>query len=874
MCPNMKRTAKKAAALLLSGALAVTAIPALPASAVWIEVGIPRWVPQSYEETINFLNEYGKTHTGDGYICIIREIHTNEGWSYSTNADSLLVSDQTFSIKMDKPSADNPDYKNQLRLYENYQKVLEELGEAGVNKLPQYQVLVIQPDKNTQYNIELSASRFRYVEPSGGSDELVVDPVEVVELQKKEYVFEKTDSGITETDIYGWLPDCYNEFYDYHKANGDISLHDSYVVICSDVNYSTGAELFLGQTGAKYVKNRTETIEKMRMTPSMMVEGESSRSISLYSPKEEGVAVFTQYVGRTFDDSPADVTNQTVISKLVDKKWMLTLSKTIGCDLNADGRFNADDVRLVSNYLTTLGTLTEAQMILADVNGDKNIDAKDLTLLKQMLISEKKPESTAPATTRAAAMWADAPAAMDGGGWGGYGGGDGSPTAGKSWGAPEGSEESYYSNEQAQANILTAGEWNDNDNWEFFTELLKKGTVEFPSYGLDPAHRVKLTVTSADGKAVPNLTVSMTGGTSDWTAKTDRNGVAYLFYNSADAGKKLTISAGTKALTTFTVPEDTIIEITQPDPQQGTTASGVKEPTLTTTTVPGAFGYSDGWYDDEDWYTPQTTQPTTGLYVPEVVLEAKYDAAGADYADTEVMFILDTTGSMGDEIAFLKKDFAAIAKDVDNGKMKFSVNFYRDEGDDYVTRCNPFTDDVDKICELIKAENADGGGDTPEAVDQILQETLLQGQWSEKTNKIAFLIFDAPPHKGDKISANIVEAVKAAAAKGIRVVPVVASNASRNTELFGRALSIITNANYVFLTDDSGVGGSHLEPIIGDYDVELLHDIIVRNILQAAGEPVPEKKIIERTTEPPVTKTGVPEDVTTTTTTVVTRPVG
>ena len=73
-------------------------------------------------------------------------------------------------------------------------------------------------------------------------------------------------------------------------------------------------------------------------------------------------------------------------------------------------------------------------------------------------------------------------------------------------------------------------------------------------------------------------------------------------------------------------------------------------------------------------------------------------------------------------------------------------------------------------------------------------------------------------------------AVHSAAAKGIRLVPVVASNASRDTELFGRALSIMTGANYVFLTDDSGVGESHLEPIIGDYTVESLHDVIVRII--------------------------------------------
>ena len=59
------------------------------------------------------------------------------------------------------------------------------------------------------------------------------------------------------------------------------------------------------------------------------------------------------------------------------------------------------------------------------------------------------------------------------------------------------------------------------------------------------------------------------------------------------------------------------------------------------------------------------------------------------------------------------------------------------------------------------------------------------------------------------------------------MVPIVASNADRTTELFGRALAIMTDGEYVFLTDDSGVGDSHLEPIIGDYEVEKLGDIIV-----------------------------------------------
>ena len=197
------------------------------------------------------------------------------------------------------------------------------------------------------------------------------------------------------------------------------------------------------------------------------------------------------------------------------------------------------------------------------------------------------------------------------------------------------------------------------------------------------------------------------------------------------------------------------------------------------------------------------------------------------------MFILDTTGSMGDEIAYLQKDFSSIAKEVEHEGLTFSIDFYRDEGDAYVTKTNGFTSDADAIIDLLNKESANGGGDTPEAVAKILEETLIKAQWSEKSNKIAFLIFDAPPHDGT--DETIERAVKAAAEKGIKVVPVVASNADRETELFGRALAVMTGANYVFLTDDSGVGGSHLEPIIGEYEVELLHDIIVRNIKAIEG---------------------------------------
>ena len=193
------------------------------------------------------------------------------------------------------------------------------------------------------------------------------------------------------------------------------------------------------------------------------------------------------------------------------------------------------------------------------------------------------------------------------------------------------------------------------------------------------------------------------------------------------------------------------------------------------------------------------------------------------------MFIVDTTGSMGDEMLYLQSDFSAIAEETGDETTTYSVNFYKDEGDIYVTNCSGFTGDVNAIKSKLNSETADGGGDEPEAVYQVLKETLTSPEWKQESVKIAFLIFDAPPHDDTDFQGIVAEA----AAKGIHVVPVVSSNGSRETELFGRALAICTNSSYVFLTDDSGIGESHLEPIIGDYDVESLHDIIVRIIQNA-----------------------------------------
>ena len=337
-----------------------------------------------------------------------------------------------------------------------------------------------------------------------------------------------------------------------------------------------------------------------------------------------------------------------------------------------------------------------------------------------------------------------------------------------------------YEPAEGEPFVLTAAEWNDNSNWPFFSNLVSAGTISFPVFGIDPRNRIQVTVTDEAGAVLPAEAVVLWNAEGEklWSAVTDKAGVAYLFFSQEET----------------------------PD---HVTAAGAEQPVYVS--VPDESG--------------QGTASTQRLQEITVVGSAQ----AARPANLQVMFIVDTTGSMGDELAYLQKDFSAIAEKVGNAGVSYSVCFYRDEGDDYVTKCSGFTSDISAVQALINAEYAEGGGDIPEAVAQVLTECLTErSDWDESCAKLAFLIFDAPPHSGT--DAVLDRAVRAAAARGIHVVPVVASNAERETELFGRALAICTNGTYIFLTDDSGVGDSHLEPIVGSYTVEKLHDIIVRLI--------------------------------------------
>ena len=321
--------------------------------------------------------------------------------------------------------------------------------------------------------------------------------------------------------------------------------------------------------------------------------------------------------------------------------------------------------------------------------------------------------------------------------------------------------------------LLTAGEWNDLDNWKFWRKFY-------------PKNLVAVQVVDGNNTAIANVPVELLkGGSVQFSTKTDNAGFAYcwqsLFAN--DNG-----------------------EIVAEDYSLNVNGASYIEPLK---------------------FTLQGDEQVNVNVV--VSADAQQAAAKADIA-----FIVDATGSMTDEIRFLISDLNYIIDHASSGNnvaLRTAALFYRDVQDEYITRYDDFSDNVSTTQEFVAKQKAGGGGDYPEAVDYALEAALQKLSWNESARaRIAFLILDAPAHHKDNVIESLQKSIALFAQNGIKIIPVAASGVDKDTEFMLRFFELATGGTYVFLTNDSGIGNKHIEASVGDYEVEKLADLMVRLI--------------------------------------------
>jgi len=350
--------------------------------------------------------------------------------------------------------------------------------------------------------------------------------------------------------------------------------------------------------------------------------------------------------------------------------------------------------------------------------------------------------------------------------------------------------------------VVTAGSFDDNLDPATFRSLCLK-SAHLPGLGelarQLSGHRLLITVRDAAGRPINNARVRLVCADGSVAESVTRSDGRAVFVSSFDE---------------FLPNQNLLATVVPPDGSE----------TVTDTIAAGAARW--------DFTLPR--------------------ASGALPANLDLAIVLDTTGSMHDEMRYLQSEIKAISRTIKDRfpdvRQRFSLVVYRDEGDEYVTRRFDFTSSVDEFHKNLSAQRSAGGGDYPEAVHRGLEDAL-QLRWREtgETACLMFLIGDAPPHA--QHMGRALKAVDALRKRGVAIYPVACSGYDDSCEFVMRASAYLTGAQFLFLTDDSGVGNSHAEPRIPYYQVERLDKLMVRLISgELSGRPAPaEAKDVIRT---------------------------
>lgn len=350
---------------------------------------------------------------------------------------------------------------------------------------------------------------------------------------------------------------------------------------------------------------------------------------------------------------------------------------------------------------------------------------------------------------------------------------------------------------------ITAAEWNDLHNWKDWLDLQQnKDYEEMQDYwGIYPQNRVSVFLRNQDESPIQFAKIScLYKNETLWTAYTDNSGKAELWPSL------------------FDVSEISNSDITLNVEHQG-----------------------------REWKFKNVKTIADG--VNSIVIDAECEST----KDVDIMWVVDATGSMSDEIRYLQSELGDVIERFSKNNKQLNLRtgavFYRDHQDEYLTKTSDLSNDHDETLSFIGEQSAAGGGDYPEAVESAMQEALDQEWRTDRATKILFLLLDAPPHQDSLTQLKIQEQIRSASEKGIKLIPITASGINRETEFLMKYMAIVSNGTYVFITDHSGIGNAHLEPVVEDYKVEKLNELLLRLIENYTQSEPCEQTIVKLSTE-------------------------
>jgi len=297
---------------------------------------------------------------------------------------------------------------------------------------------------------------------------------------------------------------------------------------------------------------------------------------------------------------------------------------------------------------------------------------------------------------------------------------------------------------QTGAAGVRAGEWDDNANYRDYVKWIKESPRNVAR--LDVSDRQFLVVKDKNGKPVPNCTISIDAGDTKVSLVTMASGRALWFPHA--------YGAGAKASATAHCGQDSIA--TQVNGQLDT--------------------------------------------VTQFVLSSSRDLPKRRTID--LAFVLDTTGSMSEEIDAVKQTIRTVADQLSTEQTDVRIGLveYKDRGDELVTRTYAFSSDLGAFARKIDGIAASGGGDMPEDMQKGVSDAIDKLQWRrDAVSRMVVVIADAPPHLDYQDEKTFADSAKLAASRGIKLFTVSASGMDDTGQIVMRQMAQFTGASNMFV---------------------------------------------------------------------------
>ncbi len=347
---------------------------------------------------------------------------------------------------------------------------------------------------------------------------------------------------------------------------------------------------------------------------------------------------------------------------------------------------------------------------------------------------------------------------------------------------------------------LKAGFADDNKQYGYFVDFLEEYSYA-PHLQLPVGERIVLQVKDRDEKPIPNADVLIAAGGRRERGKTMADG-SFLFFPSL-------YPEGIQSFDVTVRAQQQEKEITFP-------RTGERIQTVT-------YGME--------------------RYIPKPI-------------PLDILFIFDTTGSMGDEIDRLKTTIELIHINLTNlsihPTVRFGMVLYKDIGDEYRTKVVPLTADLEEFQEALDQVEASGGGDTPEDLQAALEDAVTRIEWEPEGIRLGFIITDAPPHLDYGQEYTYVDASKEAKEKGIKIFSVGTGGLDISGEYVLRQISQFTSGKYIFLTygetgeSEGGRPGAVSHHTGSNFQTDKLEAIIIRfakeELSNLTDEPIQEEE--------------------------------